>query len=130
LTILCCGDREWRDEERIRHVLRELLPAGSTVIHGAARGADTIAGSLAKGQGHTVIPCPADWDLYGKTAGPVRNRAMLHAHPDVELVLAFHDRIFESRGTRDMIDVALSLRIVVYLYTRSDRTILLPRARN
>lgn len=54
MRVLICGDRDWSDVEAIRNRLVE-LPPGSTVIHGAARGADSIAGRLAESMGFEVI---------------------------------------------------------------------------
>jgi hypothetical protein len=45
---------------------------------------------------------PADWDGYGRRAGPIRNQKMLDTErPD--LVLAFHPA---GPGTRHMISIA------------------------
>jgi hypothetical protein len=71
------------------------------IVHGGARGVDRIAEDWA-----IVNWCPfrvykADWDTYGKAAGPIRNQEMLdEEHPD--LVVAFPG----GRGTQDMIDRA------------------------
>jgi len=42
--------------------------------------------------------------MYGKAAGPIRNREMFKKRPD--LVVGFHENIFQSKGTKDMISVA------------------------
>lgn len=45
---------------------------------------------------------PANWQRYGRAAGPVRNQQMLdEGKPD--LILAFHQDIVNSKGTADMI---------------------------
>ena len=72
------------------------------VIHGAARGADVMAGSIAKNLEIPVRTFPADWERWGRKAGIVRNQAMLDVgKPDY--VLAFHDDIQHSKGTGDMV---------------------------
>jgi len=48
-------------------------------MHGAAKGADTLAGIWAKRRGVAVTECRADWPALGKAAGPKRNEAMLDA---------------------------------------------------
>jgi hypothetical protein len=65
-----------------------------------------MAGAIAERLGYHVIPHPADWEKYGKAAGPIRNAEMIRRHPDLELVLAFHDNLAISRGTRDMVVLA------------------------
>jgi SLOG family YspA-like protein len=70
------------------------------LIHGAATGADTLAGAWAAGRGVPVQACPADWQRYGKRAGRIRNLYMLSVHnPDV--VVAFPG----GAGTAHMVEI-------------------------
>lgn len=57
----------------------------SLVIHGAARGADGLAGIWARSRGIPEKACPADWNgPLGKAAGFARNQSMLDNHqPDI-----------------------------------------------
>lgn len=103
MRVLVCGDRNWSNRNLIEQVLAE-LPKGSLVIHGGARGADTIAGEVAKGLGFYVRAYEARWEFYGKAAGPIRNKAMLSENP--EAVFAFHNDIVNSKGTKNMIKQA------------------------
>lgn len=107
MRILICGDRFWDDSGTIIATLHNKFPEGGvghTVIHGACKGADRQAGAVAKGLGFAVIPYPADWDKYGKAAGPIRNRVMLDTGPN--LVIAFHNSIETSKGTKDCVEEA------------------------
>ncbi len=86
------GSRNWTDVAIIRAII-DGLPAGTQIITGGQRGADTIAHNAAMKRYRTVgdIPeprsMPAEWDKYlnpdgtvkgkGNPAGPIRNRAML-----------------------------------------------------
>lgn len=99
--ILVCGDRRWTERGRIYTVLSALRGKSVTIIHGAARGADTLAGDVAGGLGFIVVPVPADWAKYGRAAGPIRNRQMLDMQPD--LVIAFHHDLPNSKGTKDCV---------------------------
>ena len=75
MRVLVCGDRCWADPAPI---LRELRRHRATVvIHGGARGADTLAGEAAQTMKVPVEVFPAQWNLYGKSAGPIRNKQML-----------------------------------------------------
>ena len=98
MRVLVCGDRYWSDADLILARLAQFNP-GDVVIHGGANGADTIAGMCAQKLGHNVEVFRADWNTYGRAAGPIRNRVMLDTKPD--LVIAFHDCIAASKGTRD-----------------------------
>lgn len=92
--VLVCGSRSWTRADLIRERLSKLEP-GSTVMHGAARGADTLAGTIARSLDFVVEEYPADWRGQGRRAGVIRNLAMLSLGP--ERVLAFWDG--ESTGT-------------------------------
>ncbi len=96
IRILICGGREFSD----RTLLEQALEAykGAVVIHGAARGADTLAEEWALKHGKGVHRFPANWQRDGKAAGPIRNQAMLDkGRPD--MVIAFPG----GRGTADMV---------------------------
>lgn len=51
---------------------------------------------------------PANWSLWGKAAGPIRNHEMLLENPDV--VVAFPG----GRGTEDMVNRAYRAGILVH----------------
>jgi len=100
LRVLVCGSRDWEDGTFMLKHLRQ-LPKGTTIIEGAAPGADTLAALYAKQLGFEIDEYPANWGKYHRAAGPIRNKQMLEeGQPDV--VLAFHEDIAESKGTRDM----------------------------
>lgn len=101
MRLLVCGDRNWTDKGPIEAYLSTFTPGTTVVIHGGARGADTIAGEVATQMGMAVEQYPADWAQYGRAAGPVRNRQMLNSQ--IDLVVWFHRDIASSRGTRNMI---------------------------
>ncbi len=68
------------------------------IIHGAARGADTVAGEWARSRRVACKPYPADWKRHARAAGPLRNALMLTEKP--ELVVAARG----NAGTQDMIN--------------------------
>lgn len=113
MKVLVCGSRKWQDWKLIHHRLRQIPGTNVTLIHGAARGADTIAAKYGQMRGWNVEPHPADWDRYGKRAGIIRNRAMLDRKP--RLVLAFQRD--GSVGTQDAIDEAKRRGIPVEVVT-------------
>lgn len=114
LRVVICGDRNWRDGRTIERVI-ERLPPHSIVVHGDCRGADKMAGMIALRLGYFVIPVPANWAEYGKSAGPIRNQHMLTPRPD--LVIAFHNDLRKSKGTIDMIMRANKAGINVEIYS-------------
>lgn len=102
MKLLVCGDRNWSSKLIIRKYLEYFKP--TLVIEGECRGADILARKAAKELGIPVDPCPAEWNLYGIAAGPIRNKKMIDQQPD--LVLAFHSDITESRGTANTLCLA------------------------
>ena len=116
MRILICGDRNWTDEAKIRKAVLEIHSETTIelVIEGGARGADALGKIVGRSLGIEVISFPADWVKFGRPAGPIRNRQMLQeGKPD--LVLAFHNNIMESKGTKDMIKASEKAGIPVRL---------------
>jgi hypothetical protein len=98
--MLVCGGRGYLDAERIDRVLDVLGP--SLVIHGDARGADSMAANWAAKRGVPHKLFQAEWQRLGKVAGPLRNRQMLReGKPD--LVVAFPG----GAGTADMVGASM-----------------------
>jgi YspA, cpYpsA-related SLOG family len=100
MRVLVCGGRSFDDLPLLDRTLDE-LHAGrpiTTVIHGGAAGADTMAHFWAGAAGVPIDVYLARWKEHGKAAGPIRNQRMLdEGKPD--LVVAFPG----GRGTADMI---------------------------
>lgn len=114
MKVLVCGSRSWSDYDAIYRALRDLVDERGqfVVIHGAARGADRLAGAAAARLGLEVIEYPAQWERYGRRAGFVRNEQMLAQAPD--LVVAFHEG--GSRGTAHTIARARAAGIEVIVH--------------
>jgi hypothetical protein len=97
---LVCGGRDYADSATFDAAMSELIGmfgVPSKVIHGAAKGADTLADQWAKRMAVDVVACPADWKKHGRAAGPIRNAEMLELSP--ARVIAFPG----GRGTADMV---------------------------
>ncbi|HEY2763334.1 MAG TPA: DUF2493 domain-containing protein [Pseudonocardiaceae bacterium] len=118
LRVLITGSREWRDRDVIRQALLSIasvhgIPARNvTVVHGAARGADSIAAEIAAQLGMVVEPHPADWKTHGKAAGVIRNAEMVCLGAGV--CLAFP--LGRSVGTQDCMRRARKAGITVIDY--------------
>ena len=137
MKVLVCGDRNWANEYRIgdgyltRHDLGwedyiltieildeiKLLQGIDLVIHGCARGADQLGKHWAESRGVPVMEFPAEWDKYGKSAGPIRNRQMLwRGKPN--MVLAFHRDFQHSKGTANMVEIARKAKVLTSVFPR------------
>lgn len=108
MKVVVSGSREWGDVKTVELAFKRFIRTENTqdviIIHGGCKGLDLIAGSVAKGMNYNVVIFPADWNLYGKAAGPIRNRKMLDENPD--LIIWFHQDIENSKGTKDLIKEA------------------------
>lgn len=79
-TLLVSGPRDWEAREDVWYALEAFQAAYGLheVVHGGARGADAAASAfLAERPEVEETVFPADWDRYGKAAGPRRNQAMV-----------------------------------------------------
>ncbi|NQZ74719.1 MAG: DUF2493 domain-containing protein [Ekhidna sp.] len=104
MRVLVCGGRYYDDYETLPKVLDKIHLATpiTTIIHGAAKGADSLADQWSLTNNIDVIREPADWVTYGKSAGPIRNTKMLNEYtPD--LVVAFPG----GKGTTHMVTLAI-----------------------
>lgn len=108
MRVLVCGGRDFEKGGIVFRVLNELDPKPTVIIHGGARGADSLAGLWAHSHDVPVEVYNAEWDKYGKSAGRRRNLNMLvQAKP--ELVVAFPG----GAGTGHMMKTARDAGITV-----------------
>lgn len=108
MRILVCGGRDTGDFEIPVFIekLHSLKP--TVIISGEATGFDALAKNYAEVFKVSYEGYPADWDTYGKAAGPIRNKTMLtKGRPD--LVVAFPG----GKGTANMIKQAKEAKVEV-----------------
>ena len=79
MRVLVFGGRDYGDRQRVFRALDALHAKHgvSLVIHGGARGADSLGGQWAQERWVPVKVFMADWSTHGKRAGPLRNQQML-----------------------------------------------------
>jgi hypothetical protein len=120
MKVLITGDREWTDVNTIINEFKQ-FPSDTIIIHGGCMGADLLCAAVAKSLGFTVREYKAEWDKYGKAAGPIRNQHMIDIEHTLEepicLCLAFHNSIKSSHGTKDMMKRAKKTKIPTQLIT-------------
>lgn len=127
--VLICGGREYGfdkdpvtkkltvnflETEKMYDIIEKLALAAKNagkcliIIHGAARGADTLADEAAKSFGIRCLSFPADWTTHKKAAGPIRNQQMLKEGKP-HLVIA----VPGGKGTAHMCKIATEANIPV-----------------
>lgn len=122
LKVIIAGSRSFNNykllEEKMDFFLKNKIDKNRPyfnieIVSGTARGADTLGEKYAKEKGFALKRFPANWDLYGKKAGYIRNREM-RDYADVCVV--FWDG--ESKGSKHMINLAkednMPIRVVMY----------------
>lgn len=113
MRVLVCGDRNWTNKNIIRTYLAS-VPNLELVIEGEANGADTLAREVAEEMQVNTMRFPANWNLLHRAAGVIRNKQMLdEGKPDK--VLAFHNNIEQSKGTKNMVTLANKHKIPVQI---------------
>lgn len=121
MNILVCGGRNYKNKEKLFKVLDlflpepeydeylQQIPPSLIIIQGGATGADALAREWSDLHRIDGIEHPAEWDKYGKAAGPIRNTKMINDGYGVDLVIAFKG----GAGTKDLINKALVKGIIV-----------------
>ena len=114
--VIIAGSRGFDDYAVLQTVCDNFLsPQKQTrnivIVSGTAKGADALGEKYARERGYAVERFPADWQQYGKTAGPVRNRLMAD---NADALISFWDG--HSTGTQNMIMEAKKKGMVVRIY--------------
>lgn len=103
MKVIVCGGRDYKDKAKVYNTL-EAIHAVTPIrklVQGGATGADTFAEQWAAQKGINRKTYKAEWKLWGKGAGPIRNKRMLYEEkPD--LVVAFPG----GAGTAHMMKIA------------------------
>ena len=109
--VLVCGGRDFANAHALFYYLDYLNATRpiTCIVHGGAKGADTLAGQWAQSRNVSVEVYPAEWKKYGKAAGPMRNKRMLEeAKPNY--VVAFPG----GPGTKNMVRLAREAGVLLW----------------
>ncbi|WP_230593901.1 DUF2493 domain-containing protein [Lysinibacillus sphaericus] len=108
--VIIAGGRDFNNYELLKEKVDFLLQNKGEIeiVSGAARGADKLGERYAKEKGYPINSHPANWDLYGKSAGYIRNKEMAKY---ANALIAFWDG--KSKGTNHMINLAKECEIFV-----------------
>ena len=115
MKIIIAGTRTFTDYEFLKKAIQESGIQITQVISGGARGVDALGERYAK---EMNIPCrivSANWDQFGKAAGYIRNENMAKI---AEGLIAIWDG--ESKGTRNMINIAKERSLKVFVKNTSE----------
>ena len=104
--VIIAGGRDFTDYNLLKQHCDYMLSKRAeveeiVVLSGGATGADALGEQYASEHGYKILHFPADWQKYGKQAGPIRNRQMAD---NADALIAYWDG--KSRGTKNMIEEA------------------------
>lgn len=112
MKLIIAGGRDCTDEKVLFRALAKFPDLrADEVVCGMAKGADTLGYNYATCLGLDIKEFPAQWDLHGRKAGPLRNIEM---GDYADALLALWDG--ESKGTKHMIEYMRKLNKPVYIY--------------
>jgi len=99
ITVLVSGGREYTNWDKVNEFLTDIHKETpiEKIVHGGARGADSLGGKWARENGVVEKVYKADWGTHGKAAGVIRNQEMLDEE-DIDLLVSFPG----GKGTADM----------------------------
>lgn len=101
----------------------KVQPHDTTLIHGGGTGVDSLVDLIVE----KTFPqlgierYPADWDQFGKAAGPIRNQQMVAMGADYTLAFPLMGAPAGKGGTWDTIHRSVGAGIVTYIYPLSVR---------
>ena len=100
MKYIIAGGRDFNNRNVLYKILNENRYSENIteIVSGDARGADTLGAEWANVNGIRLTHFPAKWEIYGKSAGFIRN-ADMGAYADAAII--FWDG--ESKGTKHMI---------------------------
>ena len=117
MKTIIAGSRDMTPTLEDVRTLNKFLTSISEVVSGTARGADKFGEDWAKAHGIPLKKFPADWNKYGRPAGPIRNKQMAK-YADQLIAFLYPD----SRGTANMIKQARKLGLKVYIVEKQHIT--------
>lgn len=111
MKTIIAGGRDFNDSVYMEQCLEEHNI--TEVVCGKAKGADTQGENWGIAHNVPIKEFPAEWNRYGRGAGPIRNEQM---GDYAEALIAFWDG--RSKGTHNMIKYARNkgLHVTVYNY--------------
>jgi hypothetical protein len=113
MRTIIAGSRSITDYATVERAVRLSGIEITEVISGKARGPDLLGERWAKEHDVPVNSKPANWNKYGPSAGPIRNREMAE---EADALVAVWDGV--SKGTKDMIKVAKQKGLKVHIHVK------------
>lgn len=117
MKVIIAGSRDIYNYSLVEEAVASSSFVPTEIFSGCASGVDQLGEQYADEHNLILRRFYADWSVFGKSAGPIRNREMAE-HADA--LIALWDG--QSRGTKDMIKKAIdrSLKVKVFLIVKNE----------
>jgi len=109
--IVVAGGRTYTNTGMVFICLEKIVQKGDVIISGHAKGVDMMGELYAQKNNLACEIYPAEWDKYGRSAGPRRNEQMAQV---ADKVVVFWD--FKSRGTKNMVEMAKKYKKELFIF--------------
>lgn len=110
MRVIIAGSREIDNYTLLEEAIQAASYNITLIVSGGARGVDQLGELWAKQNGVPIKRYPAEWNLYGKSAGPRRNTLMAQ---NADALIALWNG--KSRGTAHMIQEAQRRGLKVFV---------------
>ena len=107
MKLITAGGRDYKFIKEDILFLRTIKSQVTEVVSGGAKGADSEGERWANYHGIPITKFPADWDKYGRKAGPMRNKQMAEYADGLVLFQG-------GRGSANMYSNALILSLKIF----------------
>ncbi len=102
MRVIIAGSRTITDYKIVRRAISKCFWRNEIkeIVSGTAKGVDKLGELYANKYGLPIKRFPANWDMYGKSAGYIRNAAMMEY---ADGLIAIWDG--QSKGTKNMLQI-------------------------
>jgi hypothetical protein len=110
--IIVCGGRHFNDYDRMKDEIDKVIARFNRyaqeieIVSGHCEGADQLGEKYAEECGYPCKVFPANWEKYGRSAGPIRNSEMIKYASEVNVPVVVAFRSPRTKGTNDTIKKA------------------------
>ncbi|WP_353571512.1 DUF2493 domain-containing protein [Candidatus Albibeggiatoa sp. nov. BB20] len=117
MKLIIAGSRDFNNYKLLCQHMQQLNLKPSEVISGTCRGADLLGEQWANDNNVNIVQFPANWNKYGKKAGPIRNKQM--ADYGTALIAFWNGK---AGGTSNMVRLATVGGLKVYIVEYNNLT--------
>lgn len=120
MKVIIAGPRNYSNYQFIEKNVLDLVSRYDDIeiVEGGAKGVDSCAYMISNKHCYNHKRFCAEWNKYGKMAGPMRNEKMAKY---ADMLIAFRYVNHPSRGTENMIKKALYCGLIIHIIPIYDK---------